>query len=181
MLPGTPRDAKGLLKSSIRDDNPVIFMESEVMYGMRGEVPEGEYTIPLGKTDLKREGKDATIVAYGKTLSVAMIAAENLSKEGITVEILDPMTVRPLDDEPIIASVKKTNRCVVVSEAWPFASVGSEIAFRVSSKAFDYLDAPVELVASEDVPMPYSKSLEHEITPNPDKVVNAVRRALYKK
>ncbi len=181
VLPGTPRDAKGLLKSSIRDDNPVIFMESEVMYGMRGEVPEGEYTIPLGKTDLKREGKDATIVAYGKTLSVAMIAAENLSKEGITVEILDPMTVRPLDDEPIIASVKKTNRCVVVSEAWPFASVGSEIAFRVSSKAFDYLDAPVELVASEDVPMPYSKSLEHEITPNPDKVVNAVRRALYKK
>lgn len=120
-------------------------------------------------------------MAYGKTLSVAMLAAETLSKEGIAVEILDPMTLRPLDDEPIIESVKKTNRCVVVSEAWPFASVGSEIAFRVSSKAFDYLDAPVELVASEDVPMPYSKTLEHVITPNPDKVVSAIRRALYKK
>ncbi len=181
VLPGTPKDAKGLLKSSIRDDNPVIFMESEVMYGLKGEVPEGEYTIPLGKTDMKRQGKDITIVAYGKMLGVAISAADILSKDGIEAEILDPMTVRPLDDEPIIESVKKTNRCVVVSEAWPFASVGSEIAFRVSSKAFDYLDAPVALVSSEDVPMPYSRTLEHEVLPTPEKVVNAAMRVLYKK
>ena len=180
VLPGTPKDAKGLLKSAIRDDNPVIFMESEVMYGMKGEVPEGEYTIPLGKTDLKRQGKDVTIVAYAKMVGLAMSAAEILSKDGIEAEVLDPMTVRPLDDAPIIESVKKTNRCVVVTESWPFASVGSEIAFRISSKAFDYLDAPVELVSSEDVPMPYSKTLEHEVLPSPEKVVNAARKVLYK-
>ncbi|HUI31223.1 MAG TPA: pyruvate dehydrogenase complex E1 component subunit beta [Candidatus Acidoferrales bacterium] len=181
VLPGTPKDAKGLLKSAIRDDNPVIFMESEVMYGMKGEVPEGEYTVPLGKTDLKREGKDITIVAYGKMLGAALNAAESLSKDGIEAEILDPMTVRPLDDQPLIDSVKKTNRCVVVTESWPFASVGSEISFRISSKAFDYLDAPVELVSSEDVPMPYSKVLEHEVLPTPQKVIDAAMRALYKK
>lgn len=181
VLPGTPKDAKGLLKSAIRDDNPVIFMESEVMYGMKGEVPEGEYTIPLGKTDMKRQGKDVTIVAYSKMLGVAVTAAEILAKDRIEAEILDPMTVRPLDDAPIIDSVKKTNRCVVVTEAWPFASVGSEIAYKVSSKAFDYLDAPVELVSSEDVPMPYSKTLEHEVLPTPEKIVNAALRTLYKK
>ncbi len=155
VLPGTPKDAKGLLKSSIRDDNPVIFMESEVMYGMKGEVPEGEYTIPLGVSDVKRQGKDVTIVAYSKMLGTALNAAEELAKEGIEAEIVDPMTIRPLDDKTIIESVKKTNRCVVVTDSWPFASAGSEIAYRVSSKAFDYLDSPVELVSSEDVPMPY--------------------------
>ncbi|HEY9165090.1 MAG TPA: pyruvate dehydrogenase complex E1 component subunit beta [Candidatus Kryptonia bacterium] len=180
VLPGTPRDAKGLLKSSIRDDNPVIFMESEVMYGMKGEVPEGEYTIPLGKADIKRAGNDITIVAYSKMLGVALSAAETLAKSGIQAEVVDPMTVRPLDEATIIESVKKTNRCVVASEAWPYASVGSEIAFRVSSKAFDYLDAPVELVASEDVPMPYSKTLEHNVLPTVDKIVSAANRALYK-
>jgi pyruvate dehydrogenase E1 component beta subunit len=181
VVPGTPKDGKGLLKSAIRDDNPVIFMESEVMYGMKGEVPEGEYTIPLGKTDLKRAGKDVTIVAYGKMVGVAFKAAETLSKDGIEAEILDPMTLRPLDDQPIIESVKKTNRCVVVTESWPFASVGSEIAFRIFSKGFDYLDAPVELVSAEDVPMPYSKKLEHDALPSPEKVVNAVMKVLYKK
>jgi pyruvate dehydrogenase E1 component beta subunit len=181
VLPGTPKDAKGLLKSAIRDDNPVIFMESEVMYGLKGEVPEGEYTIPLGKTDIKREGKDVTIVAYGKMVGLAVKAAETLSKDGIEAEIVDPMTVRPLDDEPLIESVRKTNRCVVVTESWPFASIGSEIAFRISSKAFDYLDSPVELVSSEDVPMPYSKTLEHEVQPTAEKVVSAAVRTLYKK
>ena len=180
VLPGTPKDAKGLLKSAIRDDNPVVFMESEVMYGTKGDVPEGEYTIPLGKTDLKRQGKDVTIVAYGKMVGVALSTAEILAKEGIEAEVLDPMTVRPLDDEPIIESVKKTNRCVVVAESWPFASVGSEISFRISSKAFDYLDAPVELVSLEDVPMPYSKALEHEVLLSPEKVVKAVMEVLYK-
>jgi len=179
VMPGTPRDAKGLLKSAIRDDNPVIFMESEVMYGMKGEVPEGEYTIPLGKSDVKRQGSDVTIVAYAKMVGVAQSAAETLSKEGIEAEIVDPMTIRPLDDGPIIESVKKTNRCVIVSEAWPFASVASEIAFRVSQKAFDYLDAPVELVTAEDVPMPYSKKLEHDALPTPEKVISAVRKVLY--
>ncbi len=181
VVPGTPKDAKGLLKSAIRDDNPVIFMESEVMYGLKGEVPEGEYTIPLGRTDVKREGKDVTIIAYGKTVNLAMKAAESLAAEGIDAEIVDPMTVRPLDDGPIINSVKKTNRCVIVSEAWPFASVASEIGFRVSSKAFDYLDAPVELVTAEDVPMPYNKNLEHNALPTLEKLMNAARRALYKK
>ncbi len=180
VLPGTPKDAKGLLKSAIRDDNPVLFMESEVMYGQKGEVPEGEYTIPLGKTDMKRQGKDVTIVAYSKMLGVALNAAANLAKEGIEAEILDPMTIRPLDDQTIIESVKKTNRCVVVTDTWPFASAGSEIAYRVSSKAFDYLDAPVELVSSEDVPMPYNKTLEHNVMPTPEKVVAAAKRVLYR-
>ncbi|MCL5033546.1 MAG: pyruvate dehydrogenase complex E1 component subunit beta [Bacteroidetes bacterium] len=181
VLPGTPRDAKGLLKSSIRDDNPVIFMESEVMYGMKGEVPEGEYTIPLGVSDVKRQGKDVTIVAYSKMLGAALSAAEELAKEGIEAEIVDPMTIRPLDDQTIIESVKKTNRCVVVTDSWPFASAGSEIAYRVSSKAFDYLDSPVELVSSEDVPMPYSKTLEHNVLPTPEKIIAAARRSLYRK
>ena len=181
VLPGTPKDAKGLLKSSIRDDNPVIFMESEVMYGMKGEVPEGEYTIPLGVSDVKRQGKDVTIVAYSKMLGTALNAAEELAKEGIEAEIVDPMTIRPLDDQTIIESVKKTNRCVVVTDSWPFASAGSEIAYRVSSKAFDYLDSPVELVSSEDVPMPYSKTLEHNVLPTPEKIIAAARRALYRK
>ncbi len=181
VLPGTPKDAKGLLKSAIRDDNPVIFMESEVMYGMKGEVPEGEFTIPLGKAEVKREGRDLTIVAYSKMLGVSMNAADELAKDGIDAEIVDPMTVRPLDEEIIIESVKKTNRCIVVTDSWPFASVGSEIAYRISLKAFDYLDAPVELVSSEDVPMPYSKTLEHNVLPTPEKIIAAAKRTLYKK
>ncbi|MGC8594930.1 MAG: pyruvate dehydrogenase complex E1 component subunit beta [Candidatus Kryptoniota bacterium] len=181
VMPGTPKDAKGLLKSSIRDDNPVIFIESEVMYGIKGEVPEGEYLIPLGKSDVKRGGRDVTIVAYSKMLSAALKASEILADQGIEAEVIDPMTIRPLDDEPIIRSVQKTNRCVVVTEAWPFAGVGSEIAYRVSKKAFDYLDAPVELVASEDVPMPYSKTLEHSVLPTPEKIVNAVLKVTYRK
>lgn len=181
VVPGTPKDAKGLLKSAIRDDNPVIFMESEVMYGLKGEVPEGEYTIPLGKTDIKREGKDVTVIAYGKMVNLAVQAANALASDGIEAEIIDPMTVRPLDDEPMIRSVMKTNRCVVVSEAWPFASVASEIGYRISSKAFDYLDAPVALVTAEDVPMPYNKTLEHNALPTLEKIVNAVNGVLYRK
>ncbi len=179
VVPGTPKDGKGLLKSAIRDDNPVIFMESEIMYGLKGDVPEGEYTIPLGKADVKKQGKDATVVAYGKTVNLAFSAADLLAKENIDLEIVDPMTIKPLDEEPILKSVRKTNRCVVVSEAWPFASVASEIGYRVSSKAFDYLDAPVELVTAEDVPMPYNKNLEHNALPTLEKVVAAVKKVLY--
>lgn len=181
VMPGTPRDAKGLLKSSIRDDNPVIFIESEVMYGIKGDVPSEEYLIPLGRSDVKRSGKDVTIVAYSKMLNVALKASEILADRGIEAEVVDPMTIRPLDDEPIIKSVQKTNRCVIVTESWPFASVGSEIAYRVSKKAFDYLDAPVELVASEDVPMPYSKTLEQNVLPSPEKVIDAVLKVTYRK
>ncbi len=179
VVPGTPKDGKGLLKSAIRDDNPVIFMESEIMYGLKGDVPEGEYTIPLGKADVKKQGKDATVVAYGKTVNLAFSAADLLAKENIDLEIVDPMTIKPLDEEPILKSVRKTNRCVVVSEAWPFASVASEIGYRVSSKAFDYLDAAVELVTAEDVPMPYNKNLEHNALPTLEKVVAAVKKVLY--
>ncbi len=180
VVPGTPKDGKGLLKSAIRNDNPVIFMESEVMYGLKGEVPEGEYTIPLGKSEVKRQGKDVTIVAYGKTVPLSLAVVDSLAKEGIEAEVVDPMTIKPLDDAPIIESVKKTNRCVVVSESWPFASVPSEIGYRVSSKAFDYLDAPVELVTAEDVPMPYNKNLEHNALPTVEKVMKAVRKVLYR-
>ncbi len=181
VVPGTPKDAKGLLKSAIRDDNPVIFMESEVMYGLKGEVPEGEYLIPLGKTDVKREGVDVTIIAYGKMVNLALQAANTLASEGVEAEVVDPMTVRPLDDGPMIESVMKTNRCVVVSEAWPFASVASEIGYRISSKAFDYLDAPVALVTAEDVPMPYNRNLEHNALPTLEKIVSAVNGVLYRK
>ena len=180
IMPSTPADGKGLLKSAIRDDNPVMFMESEMMYGHKGEVPEEEYTIPIGVGDIKRKGDHATIVAWSKMLHVSLAAADELMKEGIECEVIDPRTIRPLDEDLIINSVKKTNRCVIVEEAWPFASVGSEIASRVYTKAFDYLDAPVERVNGADIPMPYATNLEKQALPSVPKVVAAVKKVLYR-
>ena len=180
IAPATPQDAKGLLKSAIRDDNPIVFIESEVLYGRKGSVPDEEYTIPLGKGDVKREGKDVTLVAWSKMLYVAQDAATELAKNGIEAEIIDPRTIRPLDEELILRSVRKTNRCVIVEEGWPFAGAGAEISYRVTSKAFDYLDAPVIRVTGEDVPMPYAKNLEHLVVPNVEKVVTAVKSVLYR-
>lgn len=181
VAPSTPYDAKGLLKSSIRDDNPVLFLEAELMYSWKGEVPEEEYLIPLGKADIKREGKDVTLVCYSKPTRMVLEAAEKLAGEGIEAEVVDIRSIRPLDEEAIYSSVRKTNRCVVVDEAWPFASVGSHIGWLVSKNCFDYLDAPVELVGSEDVPMPYNHSLELAAQPSVEKLVKAVKSVLYVK
>ena len=180
VTPSTPYDAKGLMKTAIRDDNPVIFMESELMFGQKGEVPDGEYLIPFGKGDIKRAGTDVTIIAWTKMVAVALKAATDLEKQGISCEVIDPRTLRPLDEELILESVKKTNRCVIVEDSWPYASVGTEIAHRIHTKAFDYLDAPVEKINSIDVPMPYAENLEHEILPNPAKVIAAVKKVLYR-
>jgi pyruvate dehydrogenase E1 component beta subunit len=180
MTPSTPYDAKGLLKSAIRSNNPVIFLESELMYGNKGEVPDEEYLIPIGKGDIKREGTDVTIIAWTKMTAIALQAAENLAKEGISAEVIDPRTLRPLDEELILASVRKTNRCVIVEDSWPFASVGTEIAYRIHTKAFDDLDAPVEKVNAADAPMPYANNLEQEALPNATKVVAAVKKVLYR-
>lgn len=180
MTPSTPYDAKGLMKSAIRDDNPVIFLESELMYGQKGEVPDGEYLIPIGKGDIKREGTDVTIIAWTKMVQVALLAADELAKNGISAEVIDPRTLRPLDEELILSSVRKTNRCVIVEDSWPFASVGTEIAYRIHTKAFDDLDAPVEKVNSADVPIPYANNLEQAALPNPAKVVAAVNKVLYR-
>lgn len=180
VAPATPHDAKGLLKTAIRDDNPVVFIEGEVLYGRKGQVPEEEYTIPLGKGDVKREGKDVTVVAWSKMVYVALDAAAELAKGGVEAEVIDPRTIRPLDDALILRSVKKTNRCVIVEEGWPFAGAGAEIAFRVTSEAFDYLDAPVRRVTSEDVPMPYAKNLERLVLPSAEKVIAAVKDVLYR-
>ena len=177
-----PDDAKGLLKSAIRDDDPVIFLESEVMYGMRGEVSDEEdYLIPIGKGRLAREGSDVTIVAWNKSYWVAMEAAEELAKQGIEAEVIDPRTLRPLDIDLIIGSVKKTNRLVVVDESNPFASVASEIAFQVQERAFDYLDAPVVRVTTTDTPAPYAKNLIEYYMPRAEQTVEACKRVLYVK
>ena len=180
IVPSNPYDAKGLLKSAIRDDDPVIFMESEQMYGDKGEVPEGEYTIPIGLADIKREGNDVTVVSFGKIIKEAYKAAELLSSEGIDCEIIDLRTVRPMDHKTIINSVKKTNRLVILEEAWPFGNVSTEITFQVQSQAFDYLDAPIEKINTADTPAPYSPVLLQEWLPNSNDVVNAVKKVLYK-
>ena len=177
-MPSTPKDAKGLLKSAIRDDNPVIFLENEVLYNIKGEVPDEEYHIPLGLSDVKREGKDVTLVAWSRSVVTCMEAAKRLAEEGIEAEIVDPRTLRPLDDEPIFASVRKTGRCVVVEEGWPMAGFGAEISDRVQRECFDALDAPIQRVSSADVPMPYAKTLEKAYLPQPEKVIDAVRRTL---
>ena len=179
-MPSTPRDAKGLLKSAIRDDNPVIFMENEVLYNLKGEVPEEEYTIPLGLGDRKREGADVTIVAWSRSVQFALQAAEQLAGDGIEAEVVDPRTLRPLDEDVIFASVAKTNRCVVVEEGWRYAGFGAEIADRVQRECFDDLDAPVVRVTAADVPMPYSKMLEKAYLPQPAQVVHAVHQVLYR-
>jgi pyruvate dehydrogenase E1 component beta subunit len=179
VMPSTPADAKGLLKASIRDDNPVVFIESETLYGVAGDVPDGEHVVPLGVADVKRAGRDVTLVAWSRMVHVCLQAAEQLAALGVSAEIVDPRTLRPLDDGPIIASVQKTGRCVVVQEAWPYCSMASEIAYRVQHACLDHLDAPVERVTSDDVPMPYAKNLEQEVLPQPADVVAAVKRVLY--
>jgi pyruvate dehydrogenase E1 component beta subunit len=180
VMPATPADAKGLLKSAVRDNNPVVFIESEVLYGMRGEVPEGEYVIPLGVGEIKRPGPDVTVVAHSKMVHVALEAARDLEKEGIEAEVVDPRTLRPLDAKLIIDSVKKTNRAVVVEEGWPFCGVGAQIVDVIQHGAFDYLDAPVLRVTGEDVPMPYAKNLEHLCLPDKQRVSDAIRRVMYR-
>ena len=181
IVPSNPYDAKGLLKSAIRDDDPVIFMESEQMYGDKGEIPEGEYTLPIGVADIKREGSDVTIVSFGKIIKEAYKAADKLKEENISCEIIDLRTVRPLDIDSVIKSVKKTNRLVILEEAWPFGNVSTEITFQVQSKAFDYLDAPIQKINTADTPAPYSPVLLSEWLPNSDDVVKAVKKVLYKK
>jgi len=180
IVPSNPYDAKGLLKSAIRDDDPVIFMESEQMYGDKGEVPDGEYTIPLGVADIKREGTDVTIVSFGKIIKEAYKAADELDKENISCEIIDLRTVRPMDHETILNSVKKTNRLVILEEAWPFGNVATEITYQVQSQAFDYLDAPIEKINTADTPAPYSPVLLKEWLPNSEDVIKAVKKVLYK-
>ncbi len=176
-----PYDAKGLLKSAIRDDNPTIFLESEVMYGDMGEVPTEEYLIPIGKARIAREGKDVTIVSFNKMMKVALGAAEELAKEGISAEVIDLRTIRPLDNETIINSVKKTNRLVIVEEQWPFASVSSEITYRVQKDAFDYLDAPVRRICSADANMHYAPNLVAAYLPDVPRTVNIVKELMYTK
>ena len=180
IVPSNPYDAKGLLKSAIRDDDPVIFMESEQMYGDKGEVPEGEYTLPIGVADIKREGSDVTIVSFGKIIKEAYKAADELAKENISCEIIDLRTVRPMDHKTILESVKKTNRLVILEEAWPFGNVSTEITYQVQSQAFDYLDAPIEKINTADTPAPYSPVLLKEWLPNSNDVIKAVNKVLYK-
>ena len=179
IVPSNPYDAKGLLKSAIRDDDPVIFMESEQMYGDKGEVPEGEYTLPIGVADVKRSGNDVTVVSFGKILKEAMAAADQLEKEGIDCEVIDLRTVRPLDYQAIFESVKKTNRLVILEEAWPFGNVATEITYQVQSEIFDYLDAPIEKINTADTPAPYSPVLLKEWLPNYEDVVKAVKKVMY--
>ena len=182
IVPSNPADAKGLLKSAIRDDDPVIFMESEQMYGDKGEVPETDedFTIPIGKADIKREGSDVTIVSFGKIIKEAYKAADELAKEDISAEVIDLRTVRPLDYDAILKSVKKTNRLVILEEAWPFGNVSTEITYKVQEEAFDYLDAPIIKINTADTPAPYSPVLLKEWLPNSEDVVKAVKKVMYK-
>ena len=179
VVPSNPYDAKGLLKSAIRDNDPIIFMESEQMYGDKGEVPDGEYLLPIGVAEIKREGTDVTIVSFGKIMKKVFEAAELLEKEGIHSEIIDLRTVRPIDYPTLINSVKKTNRMVVVEESWPLASLSSEIAFNVQKDAFDYLDAPVKRICTADVPMAYAPNLVEEFMPQTSQIVEKVKSVLY--
>jgi len=174
-----PADAKGLLKSAIRDPNPVCMMESELFYGEKGEVPEGEYLVPIGKAKVRREGSDVTLVSYNKQVKTCMIAAEELAKEGISAEVIDLRSIRPLDIKTVIESVKKTNRVVAVDEAWPMFGVSAEIAYEIQKYAFDYLDAPVTRVNSADTSLGYSGVFVEEYMPNPAKVIKAVKEVMY--
>jgi pyruvate dehydrogenase E1 component beta subunit len=179
VAPATPYDAKGLLKSAIRDDNPVVFLEGELMYGWEGDVPEDEYLVEIGKADLKKEGGHVSLITFGKTLRVVMEAADALEKKDIHADVLDLRSLRPLDDETILKTVKKTNRAVIVDESWPVAGMASYIGWIISNKAFDFLDAPVELVTSEDVPMPYNHTLELAAQPSVEKILKAVNKVMY--
>tara|TARA_B100000575_G_scaffold20712_1_gene14267 strand:+ start:11006 stop:11989 length:984 start_codon:yes stop_codon:yes gene_type:complete len=179
IVPSNPYDAKGLLKSAIRDDDPVIFMESEQMYGDKGEVPEGDYTLPIGVADVKRSGKDVTLVSFGKILKEGVKAAQELEKEGIEVELIDLRTIRPLDYQTIFDSVKKTNRLVILEESWPFGNISTEITYQVQNHVFDYLDAPIEKINTADTPAPYSPVLLAEWLPNFKDVIKAVKKVMY--
>ena len=179
IVPSNPYDAKGLLKSAIRDDDPVIFMESEQMYGDKGEVPDGEYTLPIGVADIKRAGDDVTLVSFGKILKEGIKAAIELEKEGISIELIDLRTIRPLDYETIFESVKKTNRLVILEESWPFGNISTEITYQVQNHVFDYLDAPIEKINTADTPAPYSPVLLAEWLPNFNDVIKAVRKVMY--
>ncbi len=176
-----PYDGKGLLKSAIRDNDPVIFMESEVMYGEKGQIPEEEYLIPIGKAKVVREGKDVTIVSFNKMMKVALGAADELAKENITAEVIDLRTIRPMDWQTILESVKKTNRLVIVEEQWPFASVSSEISYRIQKEGFDYLDAPIRRITSVDAPMHYAPNLVALYLPDVPRTVNLVKEVMYLK
>lgn len=180
VVPFTPYDAKGLLKTAIRDNDPVIFMESELMYGDKGEVPTEEYLIPIGVADIKRSGTDVTIVSFGKILKVVLAAAAELEKEGISVEVVDLRSVRPIDYATVVESVKKTNRLVIVEEAWPLAAISSEITYHVQKHAFDYLDAPIHRINSLDVPLPYAPTLIDAILPSVARTVKAVKAVMYR-
>ncbi|HEV8149164.1 MAG TPA: pyruvate dehydrogenase complex E1 component subunit beta [Gemmatimonadales bacterium] len=179
LTPGTPADAKGLLKSAIRDDDPVVFIEGEMLYNTKGEVPDGEHLTPIGQAEVKRPGSDVTLVCHGKMVGVALRAAEQLASENIAAEVLDLRSIRPLDRDAVLESVGKTNRCVVVEEGWPFAGVGAQVVDLIQRDAFDSLDAPVLRVTNADVPMPYNKQLEKAAKPDPAKVVAAAKRVLY--
>jgi pyruvate dehydrogenase E1 component beta subunit len=179
VMPGTPADAKGLLKSAIRDDDPIVFIEGEMLYNTKGEVPEEEYVIPIGKAEVKREGGDVTIVCHSKTVTLALKAADELAGEDIAAEVVDLRTVRPLDREAILTSVAKTNRCVVAEEGWPFAGVGAQVVDLIQREAFDALDAPILRVTSADVPMPYNKQLEKAAKVDAGKIVTAAKKVLY--
>jgi len=180
VVPSNPYDAKGLLKASIRDNNPVIFMESEQMYGDKGEIPEGEYLIPIGVADIKRKGKDVTLVSFGKMMKVVLKAAEELEAQGIDAEVIDLRTVRPIDYATVIESVKKTNRLVLIEESWPLGNISTEVAFKVQKDAFDYLDAPIKRVTSMDVPLPYAPTLIEAYLPNTERIIAEVKAVLYK-
>ena len=179
IVPSNPYDAKGLLKAAIRDNDPVIFMESEQMYGDKGEVPEDEYILPIGVADIKRKGTDVTIVSFGKIIKEAYKAADILAEEGIECEIIDLITIRPMDHEAIMTSVKKTNRLVILEEAWPFGNVATEITYQVQSQLFDYLDAPIEKINTADTPAPFSPVLLAEWLPNSEDVINSVKKVMY--
>ena len=181
IVPSNPYDAKGLLKSAIRDNDPVIFMESEQMYGDKGEVPEEEYLIPIGKAEVKIIGKDVTIVSFGKILKEAVKAIDLLKKDGVEVELIDLRTIRPLDIDTIIESVKKTNRLVILEESWPYGNISTEITYQIQNQIFDYLDAPIEKINTADTPAPYSPVLLAEWIPNSQDVIKAVKKVLYKK
>jgi pyruvate dehydrogenase E1 component beta subunit len=180
IVPSNPYDAKGLLKSAIRDNDPVIFMESEQMYGDKGEVPEEEYLIPIGKAEIKVPGKDVTLVSFGKILKQAQIAVDKLKEEGIEVELIDLRTIRPLDVNTILESVKKTNRLVILEESWPFGNISTEITYQVQNQIFDYLDAPIEKINTADTPAPYSPVLLAEWLPNSEDVIKSIKKVMYK-
>ncbi len=179
VAPATPADAKGLLKSAIRDNNPVIVLEGEMLYNLKGEVPEGEHVVPIGQADIKREGTDVTLICHSKTVAVALKAADQLAEQNVSAEVVDLRSLRPMDEAAILASVAKTNRAVVVEEGWPHIGIGAQVVDIIQRDAFDHLDAPVQRVTQADVPMPYNKHLERAAKASPEKVAAAARRVLY--